>query len=64
MQEKQNRAGTPRGVTRTTGSGERASPLKSAETSCGGKITDSHHHVYDSRYPIDPAAQLRPVLSQ
>jgi D-galactarolactone isomerase len=26
-----------------------------------GKTTDSHHHIYDSRYPIDPAAQLRPA---
>ena len=26
-----------------------------------GKMTDSHHHIYDSRYPIDPAAQLRPA---
>jgi len=41
--------------------GERTSPLLTTGTSGGGQITDSHHHVYDSRYPIDPAAQLRPT---
>ena len=57
MHEKQDRPGTSPGVTRTNGLGERASPLQTTGISCGGKITDSHHHVYDSRYPIDPAAQ-------
>ncbi|HEV7832969.1 MAG TPA: amidohydrolase family protein [Caballeronia sp.] len=41
--------------------GECPSPLQTAGTNYGGKLTDSHHHVYDSRYPIDPAAQLRPA---
>jgi D-galactarolactone isomerase len=41
--------------------GERPSPLQTAGTRYGGKLTDSHHHIYDSRYPIDPAAQLRPA---
>jgi D-galactarolactone isomerase len=60
MQEKQDRPGTARGNARVKGPGERASPPETAGIS-GGKITDSHHHVYDSRYPIDPAAQLRPA---
>jgi hypothetical protein len=24
------------------------------------KATDSHHHIYDARYPVDPSAQLQP----
>jgi predicted TIM-barrel fold metal-dependent hydrolase len=24
------------------------------------KSTDSHHHIYDARYPVDPSAQLLP----
>src|ERR1700730_13811794 len=61
MQGNQERPGTPRGATGTKGPGEHASPPQTTGISCGGKITDSHHHVYDSRYPIDPAAQLRPA---
>jgi D-galactarolactone isomerase len=59
-QEKQDRPGTSRGDARAKDSGERAFAPDTAGIS-GGKITDSHHHVYDSRYPIDPTAQLRPA---
>ncbi|MFM0221772.1 amidohydrolase family protein [Paraburkholderia dipogonis] len=24
------------------------------------KATDTHHHIYDARYPVDPSAQLQP----
>jgi hypothetical protein len=33
------------------GSGERASPLETARTIYGGKITGSQHQVYDSGIP-------------
>jgi D-galactarolactone isomerase len=47
--------------TRTKDYGAPACALEMTRASGSGKMTDSHHHIYDSRYPIDPAAQLRPA---
>ncbi|WP_244221146.1 amidohydrolase family protein [Paraburkholderia aromaticivorans] len=48
--------------------GESASPEQSARAAGIGqprfpvppKATDSHHHVYDARYPVDPSSLLQP----
>ncbi|TDN70838.1 amidohydrolase family protein [Paraburkholderia sp. BL10I2N1] len=47
--------------TLTTRRGEPASSLETLVANTRGKLTDAHHHIYDSRYPLDPAAQLRPA---
>ena len=37
-----------------------SSGLESPHTKAPKNATDCHHHIYDSRFPVDPRAKLRP----
>jgi D-galactarolactone isomerase len=59
---------TTRLATTPASSGEAVFPEEPARAGGTGqprfpvppKATDSHHHIYDARYPVDPSAQLQP----
>jgi predicted TIM-barrel fold metal-dependent hydrolase len=60
--------GTSGLATTPPSAGESAFPEEAAEDGRTGqprfpvppKATDSHHHIYDARYPVDPSAHLQP----
>jgi len=37
-----------------------SSGMEAPRTKAPANATDSHHHIYDSRFPVDPKAKLRP----